>query len=86
LADEPTANLDPNSTELVLRLIEAVSKEFPILLVSHDERVGKVCQRTYALLDGRLHDEIGKNTSIDTTKILEDPIEKMSSAEHIVSS
>jgi ABC-type lipoprotein export system ATPase subunit len=57
LADEPTANLDPNSTEVVLRLVEAVSKEFPILLVSHDERVDRVCQRTYVVIDGRLYDD-----------------------------
>jgi len=58
LADEPTANLDPISTEVVLRLIETVSKEFPILLVSHDQRVDRVCQRTYELVNGRLYDEI----------------------------
>jgi ABC-type lipoprotein export system ATPase subunit len=57
LADEPTANLDPKSTEVVLRLIETVSKEFPILLISHDERVARVCQRTYKLVGGRLYDQ-----------------------------
>jgi ABC-type uncharacterized transport system ATPase component len=62
LADEPTANLDPNSTEIVLRLIEAVSKEFPILLVSHDERVDRVCQRTYVVIDGRLYDDSPSQT------------------------
>lgn len=55
LADEPTANLDPNSTEVVLRLIEMVSKEFPILLISHDERVARVCHRTYRLIGGQLY-------------------------------
>ncbi len=86
LADEPTANLDPNSTQIVLCLIEAVSKEFPILLVSHDERVDKVSQRTYMLLGGRIHDDIRKNTPIDVTKIPEGSIEKISSTERVVPS
>jgi putative ABC transport system ATP-binding protein len=69
MADEPTANLDPNSTEIVLRLIETVSKEFPILLVSHDERVDRVCQRTYVLRGGRIYDDVKDNGPTNVTKV-----------------
>jgi ABC-type uncharacterized transport system ATPase component/ABC-type uncharacterized transport system permease subunit len=65
LADEPTANLDPKSTEVVLRLIETVSKEFPVMLISHDERVARVCQRTYKLVGGRLYDHTADETTVE---------------------
>jgi ABC-type uncharacterized transport system ATPase component len=78
LADEPTANLDPKSTEMVLRLIEAVSKEFFVLLISHDERVANVCDRTYLLTGGRLYDEGQQLASLKWLK--EDTGEKIISA------
>jgi ABC-type branched-subunit amino acid transport system ATPase component len=54
LADEPTANLDPANTVIVLRLIDEVSRRYPVLLVSHDERVAAICDRSYLLDDGKL--------------------------------
>lgn len=72
MADEPTANLDPNSTEVILRLIETVGKEFPILLVSHDERVARVCQRTYVLSDGQLYEDVSDESLTVLKKFEED--------------
>lgn len=77
MADEPTANLDPDSTEVVLRLIETVSKEFPILLISHDERVDRVCQRTYVLSDGRLYNDIVDETVSNLKRLQEDTNEQI---------
>lgn len=54
LADEPTANLDPQNAELVLNLIESVSRNFPILIIAHDERVARIADATHVLVDGRM--------------------------------
>ncbi|MGB1760786.1 MAG: ABC transporter ATP-binding protein [Verrucomicrobiales bacterium] len=54
LADEPTGNLDSKNTDTVLDLIENLSKDHGIamLLVTHNEHVTKICDRTIIMNDG----------------------------------
>lgn len=56
LADEPTGSLDSASGEVVLDLIEQVSRESgtAVLLVTHDEGSVRICDRVVRIADGRI--------------------------------
>ena len=53
LADEPTGNLDSQTGEDILQLFDEMNKEgLTIMVVTHDDAVGKRCDRTIHLRDG----------------------------------
>jgi putative ABC transport system ATP-binding protein len=55
LADEPTGNLDPDSSAEVLRLLDGFHREGgTVLLVTHEEQAVRCAQRTVLLRDGAL--------------------------------
>ena len=56
LADEPTGNLDKKNTELVTNLLLEYSykKKFSLILVTHNMKLTKECDRTIELLDGTI--------------------------------
>jgi putative ABC transport system ATP-binding protein len=58
LADEPTANLDFHSGQLVLELFRQLAREHQraLLIVTHDPRVRPITDRTLFLRDGLLVD------------------------------
>jgi putative ABC transport system ATP-binding protein len=62
LADEPTASLDPESAEHVLRhLREAVSTAHAsVLMISHDARHFDMADRVITLVDGRIVSSTGR--------------------------
>ncbi len=56
LADEPTASLDEESAEALLRLLEGLRKEGrAVVLASHDSLAKKLTWRKLRIRDGRLH-------------------------------
>lgn len=57
LADEPTGQLDPETTERVLDLLDQVQETAgtALLVVSHDPAVADRFERVHELIDGRLH-------------------------------
>ena len=59
LADEPTANLDTARTHEVVQLIakEVKSRNKAAIMVTHDERMLKYCDRVYRIEDGILKEE-----------------------------
>ena len=53
LADEPTGNLDSQTGEDILQLFDEMNKEgLTIMVVTHDDAVGKRCDRTIHLRAG----------------------------------
>jgi len=61
LADEPTANLDSKSTEMLLDIMEKLNKEEKITFIfsTHDARVMKKAKRIITVEDGKvLKDEL----------------------------
>ena len=53
LADEPTGNLDSKTGNDILQLFDEMNADgLTIMVVTHDEKVGKRCNRTIQLLDG----------------------------------
>jgi putative ABC transport system ATP-binding protein len=56
LADEPTGNLDTETTERVLRVIERLNREHSVsfVVVTHDPEVSQFATRSVDLRDGQL--------------------------------
>lgn len=61
-ADEPTANLDNESSKTVMKLFEEVHKQGQtIIMVTHEEEYSKLAERIVTLDDGKIiSDEVGK--------------------------
>ena len=59
LADEPTGNLDRESTDQVMQLLERINRETRtcFLISTHDERIAARCHRKIELLDGQVVSE-----------------------------
>ena len=60
LADEPTGNLDTRTGEEILALIRDVHARLgcTVVIVTHDMTVARSCQRTVALRDGRIVEDL----------------------------
>jgi lipoprotein-releasing system ATP-binding protein len=56
LADEPTGNLDPHTGEAIAELLTRLhgSRRLTSVIVTHNEQLARICQRTYRLSEGRL--------------------------------
>jgi len=56
LADEPTGNLDTASADAVFALLREFNRDFRVtfLVVTHDPRLARRCDRVLELVDGRL--------------------------------
>ena len=65
LADEPTGNLDSESTDAILGLLLRFNAERgqTTVVVTHDARVGEACGRTLTMLDGSICDGLQKTSS-----------------------
>lgn len=58
LADEPTGNLDFETGRSILKLFQDLNAQgVTIILVTHDEFVGKHCQRLIRMRDGAIESE-----------------------------
>jgi len=49
IADEPTANLDPELRSVVITLLRKLSEHVPVVIVTHDAAVAEACDRTIIL-------------------------------------
>jgi putative ABC transport system ATP-binding protein len=60
LADEPTGNLDTKTGVEILGLIRDLHQQLgsTVVIVTHDMKVADSCDRTIALRDGRLVDDV----------------------------
>jgi lipoprotein-releasing system ATP-binding protein len=59
LADEPTGNLDTESGAQVFELLRDVSAKHgtALLVVTHDERIARRCDRVLTMVDGRIRSD-----------------------------
>ena len=60
LADEPTGNLDTRTGDEILALIRDLHARLgsTVVIVTHDMNVAESCQRTIALRDGRIVEDV----------------------------
>lgn len=56
LADEPTGNLDSKTGKYIMNLLMKLNKEKnkTIIMVTHDDKLGKFAERVYYLKDGKI--------------------------------
>ena len=70
LADEPTGNLDTHTGDEILTLIRDLHRRLKstVLIVTHDLDVARSCERTIALRDGRIIEDIRRGHPADTLR------------------
>ena len=58
VADEPTGNLDDDTTVQILRLLERINEELGVtlLMVSHDAKAAAIAERQLRMEHGKLHE------------------------------
>ena len=62
LADEPTGNLDSDTTARVYKLLRDINQELgtTFLIVTHDRRIAEQTDRIIEIRDGRISMDIRK--------------------------
>jgi len=62
LADEPTGNLDSDTTENVYQLLREINAKFKttFIIITHDRKVAEKADRIIELKDGRVYTDITK--------------------------
>ena len=57
LADEPTGNLDSNSTEMIYKLLRKINEKFntTFLIITHDRRIAEKTDRIIEVTDGKIN-------------------------------
>jgi putative ABC transport system ATP-binding protein len=56
LADEPTGNLDSENSEIVLKMLQKLNREFQqtIVMITHNPEAAAVANRTIEMRDGQI--------------------------------
>ena len=62
LADEPTGNLDSDSTETIYELLRGINEKFKttFIIITHDKRIAEKADRIIEIKDGRINMDIKK--------------------------
>ena len=62
LADEPTGNLDSNSTETIYNLLRDINEKFntTFVVITHDRRIAEKADRIIEVTDGKINMDIRK--------------------------
>ena len=62
LADEPTGNLDSNSTETIYNLLRDINERFgtTFIIITHDRRIAEKADRIIEIADGKINIDIKK--------------------------
>lgn len=62
LADEPTGNLDSDSTEKIYELLRKINLELKttFVIITHDRRIAEKADRIIEIKDGRIHMDVEK--------------------------
>lgn len=55
LADEPTGNLDSKSGQEIINILKDLNSEGKtVLIITHDEKIAKQCDKTIKIFDGKI--------------------------------
>ncbi|MDP2425607.1 MAG: lipoprotein-releasing ABC transporter ATP-binding protein LolD, partial [bacterium] len=63
LADEPTGNLDSDSTEQVYELLREINHKYKttFIIITHDRHIAQKADRIIEIKDGRINLDITRN-------------------------
>ena len=66
LADEPTGNLDSNSTKEIMDILKGLHKEGrTIILITHDNEIAAQAKRVIKIKDGKVESDSGQIVSVE---------------------
>ncbi|MDZ7331054.1 MAG: ABC transporter ATP-binding protein [candidate division KSB1 bacterium] len=85
LADEPTANLDSNTAQDILKLMAKLNREENVTFIfsTHDPKIVQIARRIIQLRDGQIESIIQpENSSVTGTTDVSTPRTKTASASH----
>lgn len=70
LADEPTGNLDSETTENVYSILRKINAEFntTFIIITHDQRIAEKTDRIIEVKDGRINLDVRKNERSQVAK------------------
>jgi lipoprotein-releasing system ATP-binding protein len=62
LADEPTGNLDSDTTETIYELMRKINQDFgtTFIIITHDRKIAEKADRIVEIKDGRINLDIRK--------------------------
>jgi len=62
LADEPTGNLDSDTSEIIYELLRKINKEFntTFVIITHDRRIAEKTDRIIEVKDGRIYSDFSR--------------------------
>ncbi|HAS72859.1 MAG TPA: lipoprotein-releasing system ATP-binding protein LolD [Clostridiales bacterium UBA8960] len=62
LADEPTGNLDSETTEVIYELLRDINKQFEttFIIITHDRRIAEKTDRIIEIKDGRIYNDFSR--------------------------
>ena len=62
LADEPTGNLDSETSDSIYRLLKEINKEFQstFIVITHDKKIAERTDRIIELKDGRVYTDLSQ--------------------------
>jgi len=76
LCDEPTGNLDTESSEVVMKALRDVQQQLgtTIIVVTHDMDVAAQCDRVVALVDGKIAQDVDARSTaqMEAIRLLKD--------------
>jgi putative ABC transport system ATP-binding protein len=76
LCDEPTGNLDTESSEVVMKALRDVQQQLgtTIIVVTHDMDVASQCDRVVALVDGKIAQDVDARSTaqMEAIRLLKD--------------
>ncbi|MGL5056007.1 MAG: ABC transporter ATP-binding protein [Fusobacteriaceae bacterium] len=60
LADEPTGNLDSESSKQIYKLLREINEKYKttFIIVTHDSRISSMCDRVIEIMDGKIIKDI----------------------------
>ena len=65
LADEPTGNLDSNSTKEIMDILKALHEEGrTVILITHDDEIAAKARRVIKIMDGKIEEDYENVTDI----------------------
>jgi lipoprotein-releasing system ATP-binding protein len=62
LADEPTGNLDSDTTEVIYDLLRDINRQFEttFVIITHDRRIAEKTDRIIEVKDGRIYNDFSR--------------------------